>query len=276
LSTTHSEADDVARQLFTRMSADLNRMVKRADVDYDVKSTVAGTTSAGTTFNADPMGESEATGVNDQMAFYSEVDGYASGDDPQNTVSLVAYRINAQGGTATPLPFMERMGKALSWTASNATVIQPLVFEPQTIMAAWPAATDPTASDPDYEMIAANVFRFEYYYVLRSGATSSIPWDVSAGSTGINGFKDVTAIGVVIAVADRKAGTFATLGNLTGLATSLRNFAPSDGTTGVSTDKIGALELAWQSAVTGSSLAAAIRNGIHIYGRLFSIPQLSQ
>lgn len=262
-STMHSEADDTARQLFTRMAADFSHMVKRTDVDYYIKSTSSGTTSLGTTMPSYPM-----TGGNDQLAFYSEVAGYSTTTDAQNTVSLVAYRVNSQGVPATPMPYMERLGKALSWTASNPGAIQPVAFAPQTILINWPAATDPTATDADYEMIAPNVFRFEYYYVLRSGATSTVPWDVKAGSTGLSGFKDVAAIGVAIALADRKTATLTSLTSLTGLAGKMRDFADDD--------KIGALESAWQNVIATSTLSVPIKNGIRIYGRLFCITPPSQ
>ncbi len=262
LSTDHSEADEAMGQLFTRMAADFSHMVRRPDVDYYVKSTTAGLTSVGTSTPVLTM-----TG-NDQMAFYSEVAGYAAAPDAQNVVSLVAYRINAQGGAATPLPYLQRMGKALSWTSADSSLIQPMVFEPQTLAQIWPSATDPTKTDPDWEMISPSVFRFEYYYVLRNGNTTAVPWEPDLGSTGISGFKDVTAIGVAVAMADRQATTLETLSQLTNLAGSMEDYQEGA--------KVGSLETAWQSTVTTSSLSVTIKKGIRIYGRLFSLTPASQ
>jgi prepilin-type N-terminal cleavage/methylation domain-containing protein len=275
LSTTHSEADDVARGLFIRMSADFNRMVRRADVDYYLKNTSAsGYGYVGSSLVNTPT--DDMTG-NDQIAFYSEVAGYSAtkaAADPQNLVSLVSYRINSLGTTSgQPLPFMERMGKALSYTAADSGNIQPMVFEPITIASTWPTAVSATDTDTDYEMLAPNVFRFEYYYVLRSGSTSTVPWDTTAGSTGMNGFKDVAAIGVVIALADRTASTLigTHASTLTSLAGNLVDFSTA------TTPKIGELESAWQNVVTNdTSLPNPIRNGIHIYGRLFPITLSSE
>jgi hypothetical protein len=262
LSTDHSESDEAVGQLFTRMAADFSHMVRRPDVDYYVKSTSPGVTSAGTASPALTMSG------NDQMAFYSEVAGYATAADAQNVVSLVAYRVNVQGGAATPLPYLQRMGKALSWTSSDSSLIQPMVFEPQTLAQVWPAATDPSAADPDWEMISPNVFRFEYYYVLRNGTTTAVPWEPALGSTGISGFKDVTAIGVTVALSDRQATTLETLNQLTSLAGSMEDYKEGA--------KIGSLETDWQTQVTASALSATIKKGIRVYGRLFSLTPAAQ
>ena len=77
-------ADSEARQLLDRMAIDFAQMVKRSDVDFFGKGTVAGGAMTG----------------NDQIAFYSAVPGYYPQTGSQSPVSLVAYRINSVAGTA--------------------------------------------------------------------------------------------------------------------------------------------------------------------------------
>jgi prepilin-type N-terminal cleavage/methylation domain-containing protein len=264
ISTTHLEADARVRLLFARMATDFSHIVKRPDVDYYFKS------SANT-----------QTG-NDQMALFSEVSGYSSTSDAQNAVSLVSYRVNTTG-TA---PCIERMGKALSWgggatviSTPGATPILPLPFLPVTIAGNWPAAetvpTSTSTSDPgydlDYETIVPNAFRFEYYYLLTSGALSATPWDTVAGHTAINGLQDVAGIGVVIAVTDRKASAIATSSSLTSFASNLSDWPPSSGSA------FGSLQTSWQTAASSSTtLPVAVRNGIRVYEQLFPINTPSQ
>src|SRR5438093_13636025 len=104
------------------------------------------------------------------------------------------------------------MGKGLVWNGvSNSNT--PLVFLPLTIAATWPAATNNdnsnNSTDSAYETIGTNVFRFEYYYVLKNGSATDVPWDRFARPTQTTltnpvsiGLTDVEAIAVVIAVID--------------------------------------------------------------------------
>ena len=238
-STNHLEADDRVRLLFNRMAADFSRALKRTDIDYYLKTPLV------------------AQPGNDQIAFYSEVSGYASADGAQNSVSLVAYRVRTSGG----VPSVERMGKALSWDGS-APGMAPLAFLPLTIAATWPSATG-ADEDDNYEQIAPNVFRFEYYYMLRDGTLSATPWNAAAGSTTVNGLKDVAAIGVVVAAADRKAFQAARDGELNEVGRNLADF--------VAGSTVGQLQAQWQQAVLAGGDGPAVKGGIHVYEHLFYI-----
>jgi len=164
------------------MAIDFAQMVKRSDVDYYVKSSWFAT---GT-----PPGP---TGVrrlvqqgDDTIAFYSAVPGYYPSTGSQSPVSLVAYRVNAQNK-------LERMGKGLLWNAVTPSPA-PVVFMPIPIASAVPAPELPptpapcgptptptatasptpawseiasTGSWSDSEVIGPQVFRFEYYYLLK-------------------------------------------------------------------------------------------------------------
>ena len=74
------DADSQARQLLDRMAIDFAQLVKRSDVDFWAKGTVAPNSAGG------------AMAGNDQITFYSTVPGYYPPKLPQSPVSLVAYR----------------------------------------------------------------------------------------------------------------------------------------------------------------------------------------
>jgi hypothetical protein len=175
------DADSQTRQLLDRMAIDFAQMVKRSDVDYYVKS------------SATPP----PTGVrnllqpgNDTIAFYSTVPGYYPSGGSQSPVSLVAYRVNSQNK-------LERMGKGLLWNGSTPTsgaTPPAVVFMP--IPLAWPLpiaelpspTPDPTSTPAwpeiafgagsgwsDTEVIGPQVFRFEYYYLLKGQMNPAAP-----------------------------------------------------------------------------------------------------
>ena len=139
------DADSQARQLLDRMAIDFAQLVKRSDVDFLAKGTVA------------PNSVGGAMAGNDQIAFYSTVPGYYPSTGSQSPVSLVAYRINSQNQ-------MERMGKGLVWNGVSTTDT-PVVFMPITISATWPSYKQRFGPDR-YEVIGPQVFRFEYCYLL--------------------------------------------------------------------------------------------------------------
>jgi len=187
------DVDGQARQLLDRMAIDFAQMVKRSDVDYYLKSSAI----------PPPTGVRNLLQPgNDKIAFYSTVPGYYPSTGSQSPVSLVAYRINPQHK-------LERMGKGLVWNAVSTTDT-PVVFMPipvasplpiaelpyptpnPTSTPAWPTVADFTASptpEPSVEVIGLQVFRFEYYYLLKGqtdpinpGTTyspifSDTPWD---------------------------------------------------------------------------------------------------
>src|SRR6058998_1991711 len=242
------DADSQTRQLLDRMAIDFAQMVKRSDVDYYVKS------------SATPP----PTGVrnllqpgNDKIAFYSTVPGYYPSTGSQSPLSLVAYRVNPQHK-------LERMGKGLVWNAVS-TADTPVVFMPIPVASpipiaelpypspfplpapAWTSVWDFTASptpEPSVEVVGPQVFRFEYYYLIKgqtdpttgttySPISSDVPWDTRICScpsptpiatptpTGTpiatptppslcchvapKGMQDVAAIVVAIAVIDPKS-----------------------------------------------------------------------
>ncbi len=175
------DADAQAREVFGRMAMDLAQMPKRADLDA--------------IFSGQPG--------NKKMFFYSEAPGFSSSANQLGTLSLIGYRI---GTNATESGF-QRLGKGLDWAgadsaifltyanATNAATVQP----GSTIPGAWPgavgAAPDYDGIDSDYHTLAPGVFRFEYCFQKKDG-TYSLSRDPT------NGFRDVSAIVVSLAVLD--------------------------------------------------------------------------
>jgi hypothetical protein len=236
------DADSQARQLLDRMAIDFAQMVKRSDVDFFAKGTVAPKSVGGT-----------MTG-NDQIAFYSAVPGYYPSSSYQSPVSLVAYRVNVQKK-------LERMGIGLLWNGVSPTPAPnppavPVVFLPLTFSATWPTATDLTASptpEPRAEVIGSQVFRFEYCYLLTNGSLSiTPPSDVSG----------IAAIIADIAVIDPKSKVLLTAAQITTLAGGL-----SDYTAGMVP---GQLRTNWQTYLNGiTNLPRPAISGIRLYERFF-------
>jgi hypothetical protein len=254
------DADSQARQLLDRMAIDFAQMVKRSDVDYYVKSSAAA-----------PLRTVLQPG-NDQIAFYTAVPGYYPASGSQSPVSLVSYRVSSQNK-------LERMGKGLVWNAVS-TADTPLVFIPIPVASplpvgelpsptpmplptpAWPEAGNPTTNWSDSEIIGPQVFRFEYYYLLQNGSLSDIPWDTSAGHSGVHGMQDVSAIVVGIAVIDPKSKVLLTDAQITSLAGQLVDYA-----SGMAP---GQLRAQWQNTLNANTtLPRPALSGIRLYERYF-------
>ena len=235
------DADAQVRPVFDRLAVDFSQMIKRADVDYYLKS--AANWQIG----------------NDQLAFYSAVSGYYPSTGSQSPISLVGYRINATSAS-NAFNKLERMSKGLVWNGVSTTDT-PIVFLPLTIASTWPAATNGNL-DSDYELIAPYVFRFEYYYLLKSGVLSITPWDTTAGHSSINGMQDVAAISVVLATIDSKSRGLVSDGQLTTLGVRLNDFTSSM--------TAGELVNQWQTALDGTTdMPQPAISSVRIYERHF-------
>ena len=250
LSGRHIDSDTEARLIFNRMAVDFSRMLKRTDIDYS------------------PFKQpSNPLPGNDQFALYSETSGYFSGtSQPAGTgrgdVSLVAYRVANDPTTGSP--GLHRMGKGLGWEPDpGGTAWSNVAFLPVTINDRWPNLF---TGDTDYRPIGEQVFRMEYTYLLKSTATqaartSITPWDATT-HTSVNGFKDVAAIIVTIAILDNSSRLL--VKNFNDLAQPFSD--AKDGTDTCST---------W-NAVVNSATFSTIANvskpsaaGVRIYQRYF-------
>jgi hypothetical protein len=265
----HIDTDTQARVVFDRMALDFAQMLKRTDVDYYVKggSAIYGQRHG----NGHGYGHKNQGGQqgSDQIAFYSQVPGYYPATGSQSSVSLVAYRIY-EGTTTDPAYLrMQRMGKGLLWNGvdnpnkqpNHSGFTSPIVFLPQLITNTWPAATDGTTVDVDNncDVIGPGVFRFEYYYLLKTGAITPIPWNtdsqanwpVHTSMAGI-GLGDVESITVAIAVVDPTARALidaANAGSLADLASDFADFTTAPGRGFGHPHYIGDLEASWQTSL---------------------------
>jgi prepilin-type N-terminal cleavage/methylation domain-containing protein len=255
------DVDAEARALLDRMAVDFGGMVKRSDVNYYLKSDDPEATYPQDSVVEIPPGTSAANPMtgNDQMAFYSEVSGfYLTSGAAQSTLSLVGYRLN------TTTYQMERYGRGLYWngTAAAASSDQP-VFLPIPLGVQWPAVISATATDADYQSVGPPVFRFEYYYLLKSGALSTTPWDKSAvpQHTSLNGLKDVAAIAVTLAAIDSKSRNIVSNATLANLAGQMNDFS--------SAMAPGALESQWEGVFQTANLPSSKLSALHVYHRYF-------
>ena len=269
------DADSEARQLFDRMAIDFAQMVKRFDVDYYVKSS-----GTGQLRKVLQLG-------NDQIAFYSAVPGYYPATGAQSSVSLVAYRVNSDS-TSSSYNKMERLGKGLVWNAVSTTDT-PVVFMPIPVASplpagelpsptpdplptpAWPQAGNMTA-DAAYERVGPQVFRFEYYYMLKNGSFLTIPWIGPAHSSPY-GMQDVSAIVVDIAVIDPKSQVLVNDAQIATLAAKLIDYGATTPAVGCSTpnwNNAGELRRQWQCALDGTTaIPRQAMSGIRLYERAF-------
>ena len=239
LATRRMDADSQVRPLFDRMSLDFAQMIKRLDVDYYVKSGVG--PEAG----------------NDKIAFFCNASGYYPATSYQSSLSLVAYRINSDSNSAS-FNRMERMGKGLLWNGAS-TSNAPIIFGLQAIVNNWPAATDSSATDADYELLGPQIFRFEYFYLLNTGAVSDQP--------GGYGMQDVSAIGIAVAAIDQKSRQLLSDSQIGSLIGSLKDFDATQ----PSYDLISG----WQSALNNvTDMPRVAISGVRIYQRYFYLTPL--
>jgi hypothetical protein len=277
----HIDTDTQARTVFDRMALDFAQMLKRTDVDYYVKGPVNYTGH-----NGHGWGKKIDTGMqgSDQIAFFSQLPGYYP-TGAQSPLSLVAYRVNQGSASSAAYLKLERMSKGLLWNGAdnrtnlnNTSTVYPIVFLPQTISVIanggkmWYAAVNNDGSvksnDSDYETIGPGVFRFEYYYLLKNGRLTDVPWDRLDWPTRTRlgndpdpttnpniGLNDIEAIGVTIAVIDpagRDLINAANSNSLFDLTSDLDDFVSAKGKgAGNQTKYIGMMEAAWKGVLFG-------------------------
>jgi prepilin-type N-terminal cleavage/methylation domain-containing protein len=298
----HIDTDTQARTVFDRMAVDFAQMLKRTDIDYYVKAPTGYKNP-----NAHGNGLKLKVGQqgNDQIAFFSQVPGYYP-SGAQSPLSLVAYRVTSKNSSPTYLQ-LERMGKGLLWNGvsngTTSTSAYPIVFAPGQIAAGtgpwagpwYPAINNDNtgkSSDADYEVIGPQVFRLEYYYLLKDGSVQDIPalsWDITKSvSANLNGFGDVEAIVVAIAVVDPATRSLLYDPSAPGdpyhvlfnLMSDMGDFKDANGK-GQIAKKIGDVENGWNTAVKnaatkgqtsdGLPFPSAAASAIRVYNRYFDL-----
>lgn len=186
------DGDSQARELFDRMALDVTQMVKRSDIYYHLKASASAIDCPSTECGMQPG--------NDEIAFYSNVPGYYASDatgSQQSPVSLVGYRINSSATTFGNK--MERLGAGLVWNGASPSNLPniPVIFWAS--LNPWASGIATTSS---LQIVGPQVFRFEYYYLLKNGNLSTTPWYTASK---VSGMRDVAAIVADVAVLDPKA-----------------------------------------------------------------------
>ena len=290
----HISTDTQARAVLDRMALDLAQMLKRTDVDYYVK----GLNNYSGHGNGHGWGRQRNGDLgSDQVAFFTHVPGYYPSGS-QSPISLVAYRVNQSSSTNPAYLKLERMGKGLLWNGvSNSN--PSIVFLPVTIGSLWPPAVNNNTNcggssnsscDPDYEIVGPGLFRFEYYYILKNGRATDVPWNTEAGHTSLSGIGlgDVEAIGVTIAVIDSAGRALidaADPGSFLDLTNDFADFKSARGRgVGNQNKYIGALEADWEATIakvvstgqtsSGLPVPPEAAKAIRIYGRTFDLKTL--
>ena len=143
-------------------------------------------------------------------------------------------------------------------------------------------------------MLGPNVFRLEYYYILKNGTVTDVPWDQTLRSTQTSltsptsiGLVDVEAIGVAIAVIDpagRALINTASSTSLYDLASDFADFKSAPGRGIGAQKKVGDLEANWEISLksiiaagktsSNSAVPPAAASAIRIYGRYFDLKTL--
>ena len=199
------------------------------------------------------------------------------------------------------------MGKGLLWNgvknANNDPY--PIVFLPGQIAAAtgpwanngvWYGAINndnsAKSADPDYAQTGPQVFRLEYYYLLKDGSIKDVPalsWDLSQTvSANLNAFADVEAIVVAIAVIDPASRLLLydssnpgdPYSRLFNMVSDMADFKNANGN-GVGAQKVGDVENQWNAAIQHaatmgttydqSPFPPAAASAIRVYNRYFDL-----
>jgi Prokaryotic N-terminal methylation motif len=295
----HVDTDTQARAVFDRMAVDFGQMFERIDIDYYVKGP--------TTYNGHGQGHGwgrrRGTGQqgSDQIAFFSQVPGYYPSTGAQSPISLIVYRIYEGSNTDPAFLRLQRMGKGMLWNGVDNPNQQPnhngytcpMVFLPLLISDRWPAAVSGSVADieGDYETIGPGVFRFEYYYLLKNGKLTDVPWDTEARPTQITltnprsiGLTDVESISVAIVVIDPASRALidaASPDSLDDIASDMADFRTAPGRGVGGTKNIGDLEYSWQTSLlniisagqtsAGSPVPPEAAKAIRIYSKTFDL-----
>jgi prepilin-type N-terminal cleavage/methylation domain-containing protein len=249
----HMDVESQVRPFFDQFGQDVAQMVKRNDVGFYLKH--ASTTEMGV----------GGTGVNDRLAFFSSAPGsYDTANVFYNSrYSLVAYRVNADP-TAAAYGRVERMAKGLPLSGAYATSpggssanVTPLLFFAPAPGAAytgpascvttidgpygWPSATAPYPSadyystdfHQRYQLIASQIFRFEYYFLTATSPPTSVSYPSASFSDSARNWqsaatinvKDVSAIIVAVAAIDPQSKKLLSSANIDTLVTKFSNYA---------------------------------------------------
>jgi prepilin-type N-terminal cleavage/methylation domain-containing protein len=226
----HLDATGQARVVFDRLATDLAGRPNRSDLG---------------------MLFTKVTPGNDSFQFYTQANGYSGA----RQVTAVGYRI--QQTTAGRLYQLERGAAGTDWTGNTNPLVQ---FLPNVFAA-------PAVSDANYDVLANDVFRLEFCFLLNTGllsTTSASPYN----SAGLQTYSDVVGLVVGLGVLDGRSRELISSTNPNGpLATLCKDLAdPPSGQDPASY---------WSTAMAqpgfGAGLPLPVVQNIRIYQRTFYV-----
>ncbi|XHR27292.1 MAG: type II secretion system protein J [Chthoniobacteraceae bacterium] len=230
-SRKHLTADAQARVVFDRMAIDFAGMIMRKDVDVICKGIV--TTSGSINLDGN---------TNDAIYFISRAPAFYDSDTltsaQKSDLALVGYRINTNASSAN-FGKLERLGKGLTWEGAPSSSAEgngiafltkgsgtsDLTGAPG-YLSAYVASTGDASigtyagnfadsTDSDFHLLSDGVYRMEYGFVLKSytdangtfhtARYSTEPYDTEQGHMAIDGWRDVHAIVVTLAILDHES-----------------------------------------------------------------------
>jgi hypothetical protein len=152
---------------------------------------------------------------------------------------------------------MERLGAGLIWNGVSTSNVPNTPVRFLTALNPWSSAYVSTVGPTStLDIVGPNVFRFEYYYLLKNGNVSSTPWYTASS---VRGMQDVAAIVADIAVVDPKSRGLLTNAQITTLAGTLSDYggqAP------------GVLLSNWRTAIdTNTGLPRVALSSMRLYER---------
>src|SRR5207244_11855986 len=105
------------------------------------------------------------------------------------------------------------LGEALGWNGASIDTR----LDGRTASVIFWAPLNPWAnlSNSPFDIIGRDVFRFEYYYLLKNGDRSSTPWYATSS---VRGLQDVSAIIVDVAVIEPRSRGLLSNSEIAGLA----------------------------------------------------------
>lgn len=263
----HMDADTQARAIFDRLSMDIGRMVKRADVDCIVKGS-----------SHDAPNNPPGMPGNDAMFILSEAPGYSSTltSTQKSPLALVGYRVNETATTGGPAYVLERLASSLAWGGGTGIAFLTRATPASspapgsTIATGWSTTVGTSVgnftdgSSTDFQAIGDQVFRFEYCYMLKDGSFSNVPF--IPPHTAAEGMRDVSAIVVAFAILDSTSRK---------IAPDLKKLSEALPDATLDTTPPTLMAEAWKNAITAPGFAASVgipqpaSGQVRIYQRFF-------
>lgn len=246
ISRKRVDADNEARRIFDRISADVEGLLNRPDADFLIRKTAG----------------------NDEIYFFAEAPAKGSGTTPLQPVALVGYRVNGSRQ-------IERLAQGLSWDAAPPDGAVFLTFS-GSVPAAGSTIEGGYAgvlTDANkYHVLGEGVFRLEIGFLLRAepglaAKFSTSPFRSGGASPFANqgaGLEDVQALVVTLVVLDEGSRTIA--GDMDGL---IAKFADAvDGSTPAED---------WQAVAVNPAalgIVEAAASNVRVYQRIFPLNKL--